>query len=69
MSIRFSTFCEATVRIFGPRTSLSHAISAVRNGSVDGLMVDLVDANGEHVCSYEVQPCRPIIRWDADECF
>lgn len=66
--VRFSTFIEGEVRSFAPALSMLDAVSRVRNGSVDGLTVDVINEQGDICVSHEVQAGRPIVSWYDYEC-
>ena len=67
--IRISTFTESETRVFSPSPTLSSAINAVRNGSADGLTVDVITTAGDVYVSHEVIPYRPIDSWYGDDLY
>lgn len=68
MITRFSTFTEGDIRIFIPST-MSRAIDSVRNGTADGMTVDVIDDSGNYRTSYEIVPGRSLVVWHDEECF
>lgn len=57
MMVRFSTFTEGEVRIFVPAL-FTDAVESVRNGTADGMTVDVIDSDGNYCLSYEMQVVR-----------
>lgn len=68
MMVRFSTFTEGEVRIFVPAL-FTNAVDAVRNGTADGMTVDVIDSDGNYCLSYEIMPGRPLDVWRDEECW
>lgn len=66
MMVRFSKFNEGEVRIFVPAL-FTDAVESVRNGTADGMTVDVIDSDGNYRASYEVMPGREIVSWFGED--